>query len=92
MTSSGPVDYAKTYFLHPTLTIIHRNPDYSALKNSKSDPKANNSRVTSDLGGGGHVHLGLFLTPHEYSMIFGVPYVRPLHLCPVDISNETSQY
>ena len=52
MTQSGPVDYAKTYFLHQTLTKIQGEPDYSTLKILKKELKANASRVTSDLGGG----------------------------------------
>ena len=74
MTTTGPVDYAKTYFLHPTLTTIHGEPNYASLKLLKKELKANASTVTSDLGGGGHGHLGLVLTPHEYSMISAVPY------------------
>ena len=92
MTSSGPVDYTNTYFLHPNLTTIHGEPGYSSLKKLKSELKANASRVTSDLGGGGYGHLGLVLTPHKYSMISRVPYVCPLHPGPVDIPNGTSQY
>ena len=79
MTLSGPVDYAKTYFLHQTLTAIQGEPSYSTLKTLKKELKANSSRVTSDLGGGGHGHLGLVLTPHEYSMISAVIYARPTH-------------
>ena len=51
MAQSGPVDYAKAYFLHQTLTNIQGEPDYSTLKILKKELKANASRVTSDLGG-----------------------------------------
>ena len=90
--SSGPVDYAKTYFLHPTLTPIHGEPEYSSLKILKKELKANASRVTSDLGGGGHGHLGLVLTPQEYSMISAVPYARPGHPGQLIIPPGTTQH
>ena len=89
MTLSGPVDYAKAYFLQPTLTTIHGEPDYYSLKKLKPELKANASRVTSDLGGGGHGHLVLVLAPHEYSMISVVPYVCQLHPGALDIPNGT---
>ena len=79
MTVTGPVDYAKTYFLHPTLTTIHGEPDFPTLKKLKTELKANASRVTSDLGGGGHGHLGLVLSLREYSMISAIMYARPVH-------------
>ena len=65
---SGPVDYTKTYFLHPTLAPIRGEPDYATLKILKKELKANASRVTSDLRVWAYVHLGLVLTPHEYSI------------------------
>ena len=73
----GPVDYVKTYFIHPTLTKVHGEPTYSSLRILKQELKANASRVTSDLGGGAHGHLGLVLTPTEYRIISEIPYVRP---------------
>ena len=79
MTSSAPVNYVKTYFIHPTLTPIRGEPEYSTLKVLKNELKANASKVSSDLGGGNHGHLGLVLTPAEFAMISAVPYVRPIH-------------
>ncbi len=37
MAQSGPVDYAKAYFLHQTLTNIQGGPDYSTLKILKKE-------------------------------------------------------
>ena len=37
MTTLGPVNYAKTYFIHLTLTTVHGEPDYSSLKIAKND-------------------------------------------------------
>ena len=92
MTMSGPVDYAKTYFIHPTLTTIQGEPDYSTLKVLKKELKANASRVTSDLGGGGHGHLGLVLTAHEYSMISAILYARPVHPGTLTIPAGTTHH
>ena len=92
MTLSGPVDYAKTYFIHQTLTGIQGEPSYSTLKILKKELKANSSRVTSDLGGGGHGHLGLVLTAHEYSMISAVIYARPVHPGPLNILPGTPNH
>ena len=61
-----PVDYKKLYFSHPILSKIHGEPTFSSLKILKQELKANASRVTSDLGGGAHGHLGLVFTLVEY--------------------------
>ena len=90
--SSGLVDYAKTYFLHPTLTPIQGKPDYATLKIFKKELKANASRVTSDLGGGGHGNLELVLILHEYSMISAVLYAHPVHPIMLAIPPTTSQH
>ena len=92
MTSSAPVNYVKTYFIHPTLTPIQGEPEYSTLKVLKNETKANASKVTSNLGGGSHGHLGLVLTPAEYAMISAVPYVRPLHPGPLNIPAGTTNH
>ena len=90
MTQSGPVDYAKTYFIHQTLTKIQGEPDYATLKILKKELKANASRVTSDLGG--HGHLGLVLTPHGYAMILAVIYAQPVHPGPLVIPLGTTNH
>ena len=75
----GVVDYIKTHFEYPELTKVHKSPTYDTLKKIKDELKTNASRVTSDLGGGGHGHLGLLLTPAEYALVSATPYVRPVH-------------
>ena len=92
MTSSAPVNYAKTYFIHPTLTPIRGEPEYPTLRVLKNELKANASRVTSDLGGGAHGHLGLVLTPAEYAMISAIPYIRPLHPGNLNIPAGTTNH
>ena len=77
------VNYLKTHFKFPELTKVHNRPDYQLLQKIKNELKTNASRVTSDLGGGAHRHLGLILTPAEYALVLVVPYVRPLHPRPL---------
>ena len=42
--------------------------------------KANESSVTSALGGGANGHLGLMLTQPEYAFVSATNCVRPVHL------------
>ena len=72
--STSHDDYLK-FFAMKTLPKIHGEPDYPQLKTLKDHLKANASRVTSELGGGGHGHLGLILTPVEYVTVSPVPYI-----------------
>ena len=66
-------------FEYQTLAKIHGEPDYEQLKTMKDKLKTNASKIQSELGGGGHGHLGLVLSPTEYTNISQTPYVRPLH-------------
>ena len=88
----SPVDYAKTYFSHPTLSKIHGELTYSSLKIMKQELTANASRVTSDLGGGAHGRLGLVLTPIEYFLISVLAYARPLHPGTLQIGAATTHH
>ena len=81
--SSTNIDYVDTYFEFPLLTKIHGEPTYDSLKTLKNELKSNATSVTSDLGGGGHGHLGIVLTPAEYAVISPIPYVRPVHPGPL---------
>ena len=72
------IDYTR-YFEFKTLPKIHGEPDYSQLKELKDKLKTNASKITSDLGGGAHGHLGLVLSQGEYATVSPTPYVRPVH-------------
>ena len=89
---AGPVNYVKTYFIHPTLTTVHGEPTYAALKILKLELLANASRVTSDLGGGSHGHLGLVLTPTEYQNISQLLYLAPVHPGILTIAAGTTHH
>ena len=71
-------DFTKL-FEYATLPKIHGEPDYDQLKTLKDKLKANATKIPSDLGGGNFGHLGLVLSPAEYTNVSAVSYVRPLH-------------
>ena len=89
---SGLVDYAKTYFIHSTLTKVHGELTFSSLKTLKQELKANASWVTSELGGGVHGHLGLVLNQIEYLLISALTYTQPLHLGILNMKVNTTYH
>ena len=91
MTSTN-IDYVDTYFEIPTLTKIHGEPTYFQLKELKNELKTNATSVTTDLGGGGHGHLGLVLTPAEYLIVSATAYNRPPHPGTLTIAPGTAQH
>ena len=78
-------------FEFQTLPKIHGEPDYEQLKNMKDKLKTNVTKIPSELGGGGHGHLGLVLSPTEYANISPTPYVRPVHPGVLHIAPATSE-
>ena len=80
-----------TQFEYPTLPKIHGEPDYEQLKNLKDKLKTNATKIPSELGGGAFGHLGLVLTPAEYTGISNIPYVRPPHPGVLNIPPATSE-
>ena len=65
MPDFNTIDYINTHFVHKELTKIHDKPTYESLKKLKDELKANCASVQSNLGGGGHGHLGLAITNAE---------------------------
>ena len=61
----GSIDYASACFKYKTPTPIRGPPTNKDLKRLKIELQANASSVESDLGGGDHGYLGLFLTNQE---------------------------
>ena len=41
--------------------------------------------ISSDLGGGAHGHLGLVLSPEEFTLVNDTPYELPAHLGPLTL-------
>ena len=80
------------FFATKILPKIHGEIDYPQLKTLKDHLKANASRVTSELGGGAHGHLGLVLLPAEYLTVSATPYNRPGHPGPLVIPQGTTQH
>ena len=79
------IDYVTTYFEFPTLTKVHGEPTYESLQEIKDETKANAASVESELGGGVNGHLGLVLTPQEYTRVNATAYVKPLQPAILDI-------
>ena len=72
-------------FKYKTLTKIHGEPDYASLKKLRDEVRSNARKVTSELGGGNHGHLGICFHPPDYTLILPTPYVRQLHPGPLVI-------
>jgi hypothetical protein len=90
MTSTN-INYVVTYFEFRTLTKIHGEPTYESLKTITNQLKANACNVTSNIGGEAHGHLGLVMTPTEYSSVLSVLYLRPVHTGALSIPSGTAQ-
>ena len=86
------IDYINTHFEIPVLDRINGEPNNNSLYDLKQQLKANTSQVTSDLGGGTNDHLGLVLTPVEYTHISALPYARPVHPGTLHIAAGTTQH
>ena len=86
--TTANIDYIHTSFQYPVLTKVHDIPTYEVLKRIKDEIKANASNVC-DLGGGQHSHLGLVLTPAEYSNISVTAYTCPTYPGPNPVVGNT---
>ena len=86
------IDYTSTNFEYATLTKIHGIPTYEPLRQIKNEMKANAASLSCDLGGGAHGHLGLMLSPPEYTNVSVTPYVRPVHPGTLVIPAGTSNH
>ena len=62
MTSTSFVNYKDSYFEHPFLTTICREPTFETLHHLKNKLKAKASSVSTTLGGGKNGYLGMVLT------------------------------
>ena len=78
MKLTSYVNYKDSYFEHPVLTAIRREPTYKTLHHLKNELKANASSVSTTFGGGKNVYLGMILAPTEYCRIAPTdPFTRP---------------
>ena len=67
------VDYATLYFKYPVPTPINGEPTNKTIKRLKQELRANASSVETDLVGGDHGYLGLYLSDIEYARIIPTP-------------------
>ena len=80
MTSTSTVNYKDSYFDHPVLTKICREPTYETLHHLKNQIKANASSVPTTLGDGNIGYLVMVLTPTEYHCIAPAnTFIQPLN-------------
>ena len=78
MTLTSSVNYKDSYFEHPFITRIRGEPTYETLHHIKNKLKAKSSSVSTTLGGGNYVHLGMILTPADYHHIASAdPFTQP---------------
>ena len=78
--------YRETLFQYTELNIIHGEPNYETLRTLTNHLKANARLVHTTLGDGLRGHLGLVLTPAQYTMFSNTPYVCPPRPSPLVIS------
>ena len=70
MTNFG---YMTLYFKYPVPTTINGEPTNMSIKRLQTEIRANANSVNTDLGGGNHRYLGLYLSNIEYTWINPAP-------------------
>ena len=69
-------------FQHKVLTRVHGKPHFEYLKILLDKLKSNASSVTSILGGGMYVHIGLLLSNIIYATLSATAFVSPTNRGP----------
>ena len=72
----------KFNFPHETLTPINGKPTNTTLQTLQRQLFTNARSVPSTRGGGTHGHLAILLSPADYLLRAGVPFVIPVHPGP----------
>jgi hypothetical protein len=72
----------KFNFPHETLTLISGKPTNTTLQTLQRQLFTNARSVPSTRGGGNHGHLALLLSPEDYLLRVGVPFIIPIHPGP----------
>ena len=85
----GSINY-REYFEIPVLTKIQGEPTADSLILLKQKLKANASSVYSNLGGGTHGHLFLFIPPDQFNLLSNAAFFRPIHPGPLTIPIDTT--
>ena len=71
-------NYQETLFDYTDLTPIIGEPTYETLRVRYNQIKNNARSIHTSLGGGQHGHLGLVLTPQQYTLLSpNHPYTKP---------------
>ena len=85
------IDTIREKMPHPSLTRIIGEPDYQALDKLYKQLKANAYAIHSTLGGGNHGHLGMILTPANYTRHSQTPWVTPNHPGPFTFPDNATR-
>ena len=84
------VNYREKFFPKLDLTRILGIPTYDSLHQIKLELDINALYVHSNLGGGTHGHLGIWMINTKYATLSPIAYVRPVHPSILQIpSNAT---
>ena len=82
---ASTVNYRDTHFERDHLTPIRGEPTYDTFHKLWNKVKANARSVYSNISGGTHGHLGLFLTTAQYAAISTTVFTCPDHPGPLAI-------
>eukprot|EP00957_Ditylum_brightwellii_P039708 3004663-Ditylum_brightwellii.AAC.1 len=70
-------DKIKAKFPHPTLQRVEGEPDYAAINTIMQQLYKSAANISSSLGGGAHVHIGLVMESTLYSSLSATVYNAP---------------
>ena len=91
MASRSTMDVSSN-FEYSVLRKISGQPTYAALGRVKIELLANATRVSCNLGGGVHGHLGLVLSNFKYVELSQTSYVQPIQPRTLELAAGLVQY
>ena len=92
-TTQTDIDKIIAQFEKTQCTPILERPNFKNLIQLKNELKANAGSIKTTLGGGAHGHLGLVLTPREYTIICPqTPFNKPGQPIPPVITQQMNNY
>ena len=71
------VDEILEQFTRKTLTKIAGEPTLETILKLEEEVQKNAATITTTLGGGNHVHLGIVMGGNEYTALTGTPFAVP---------------
>ena len=86
------INYKYTLFEQSKLTPIRGKSTFKILHKLQNEIKADAKAVYSNIWGGSHGHIGLFLTDAQYLLISNTPFIYPTHPGPLIIPDGTTAH